>query len=182
MTSNDESQSPQDEVLDLLERTNLDDPAPEDVKALRQMLETYPSLWRVAGDLAHQAVQHLVRCGITGTAAVKELLIAGWDGVKTDLGYSDAPMLEKLLIEQVALCWLRLYIAEQDYTNRLYSSSTYEALHYWEKRINASQRRYLRAIETLARVRKIIRKTPTLQINIAAQGGQQVNVVGDVMR
>ena len=35
------------------------------------------------------------------------------------------------------------------------------------------QRRYLRAIETLARVRKLM-VLPMMQINIAAEGGQQV--------
>jgi integrase/recombinase XerD len=36
---------------------------------------------------------------------------------------------------------------------------------------------YLRACETLARVRKLIRRTPAIQVNIAAAGGQQLNVV-----
>jgi hypothetical protein len=137
-------------------------------------------MWRIAGDLARTAALHLIQDGITATPAVKESLSAAWDGLKMDLGYDNAPMLEQLLIEQVALCWLRLYTAEQGYTNKVYTASSYESLNYWERRLNASQRRYLRACETLARVRKIIRRTPALQINIAAQGGQQVNVAGDV--
>jgi len=44
------------------------------------------------------------------------------------------------------------------------------------RRLAASQRRYLRACETLARVRKMVRTTPALQVNIATAGGQQVNV------
>jgi hypothetical protein len=47
---------------------------------------------------------------------------------------------------------------------------------YWEKRLTAAQRRFTRACETLARVRKLSRNTPALQFNIAASGGQQVNV------
>ncbi len=45
---------------------------------------------------------------------------------------------------------------------------------YWDRHLNAAQRRYLRAIETLARVRKLSGRGP-IQINIAEQ---QVNVAG----
>jgi hypothetical protein len=47
---------------------------------------------------------------------------------------------------------------------------------YWEKRLSSVQRRYLRACETLARVRKLAQAAP-LQVNI---GAQQVNVAGGV--
>ena len=47
---------------------------------------------------------------------------------------------------------------------------------YWEKRLNAAQRRFTHACMTLSRVRKLSRNTPALQFNIAAAGGQQVNV------
>ena len=47
------------------------------------------------------------------------------------------------------------------------------------RRLSAAQRRFLRACESLARVRKLARTTPALQLNIAARGGQQVNVVTD---
>ena len=47
---------------------------------------------------------------------------------------------------------------------------------YWEKRLSAAQRRFTRACETLARVRKLSRNTPALQFNIATSGGQQVNL------
>jgi hypothetical protein len=50
---------------------------------------------------------------------------------------------------------------------------------FLEKRLNYAQRRFTRAIETLARVRKVTRQTLALQVNIA---GQQVNVMGDVRR
>jgi hypothetical protein len=50
---------------------------------------------------------------------------------------------------------------------------------FWDKRLSAGQRRYLRACETLARVRKITRAT--MQINIAGPGSQQLNVAGDLV-
>jgi hypothetical protein len=45
---------------------------------------------------------------------------------------------------------------------------------YWEKWLTMAQARYTKAIEMLAKVRKLSRATP-LQVNI---GGQQINVAG----
>src|SRR5215212_4736557 len=96
--------------------------------------------------------------------------------LKKDLGYDGAPMLEQLLIQQAALCWLKLNLVELGYSNTMKQSITLTLGMYWEKRLSAAQRRFTRACETLARVRKLSRNTPALQFNIAASGGQQVNV------
>ena len=79
------------------------------------------------------------------------------------------------LLGNVLNSWLRLRWLEYRY-QRVTSGEYYmpEAEH-WEKRLSAAQRRYLRAVETLARVRKM---NINLQVNIATQGGQQVNVMG----
>jgi hypothetical protein len=45
----------------------------------------------------------------------------------------------------------------------------------WERVLASKEARYLRAIETLARVRRLLR-LPAVQVNIAAEGSQQVNV------
>ncbi len=46
-----------------------------------------------------------------------------------------------------------------------------------KRRLSAVQVRYTRALETLARVRKINRSIQ--QINVALEGGKQVNVAGE---
>ena len=50
---------------------------------------------------------------------------------------------------------------------------SFDASSHWERKLSTVQRPYLRAIETLARVRKLM-GVPMVQINIAAEGGQQV--------
>src|ERR1043165_9315304 len=96
--------------------------------------------------------------------------------LKKDLGYEGAPMLEQLLIQHAALCWLMLNLVELSYSGTMKQSITLTLGQYWEKRLSAAQGRFTRACETLARVRKLSRNTPALQFNIAANGGQQVNV------
>ena len=162
--------------MDLLEKTNKERPKQEDVKALRKLLAEHPPLWRVAGNLVVQAQAALIE-KVSAPEAMKVSIATGLNAIRDDLGYQSAPTLERLLIEQVVMCWLRMNLTEHQYTNSVYSGSfTHRDGHYWEMRLGATQRRYLRACETLARVRKLIRRTPTLQVNIAAQGGQQINV------
>ena len=162
--------------VDLLRKTDRKRPKQEDVKALRKMLSETPDLWRVAGNLAKQAKLSLVK-KIQATEGLKSSLTIGLDVIRDDLGYQNAPSLERLLIEQVVMCWLRMNLAEYQYTSSIVGESiTFELGNYWERRLGAAQHRYLRACETLARVRKLTRRTPALQVNIAADGGQQINV------
>jgi hypothetical protein len=85
-------------------------------------------------------------------------------------------MLEQLLIQQASLCWLKLNLVELSYFGTMKQSHTLTLGIFWEKRLSAAQRRFTRACETLARLRKLSRNTPTLQFNLATSGGQQVNV------
>ncbi len=64
-------------------------------------------------------------------------------------------------------------LTEQNYENAMRDGCSFAAGSYWERKLSTVQYRYLRAIETLARVRKLM-GVPMLQINIAATGGQQV--------
>jgi hypothetical protein len=96
--------------------------------------------------------------------------------LKKELGSEGVPLLEQLLIQQAALCWLKLNLVELSYSHTLKQSITLTLGLYWEKRLTAAQRRFTRACETLARVRKLSRNTPALQFNIAASAGQQINL------
>ena len=161
---------------DLLDKTDKKRPKKEDVKALRRMLNEPGGLWRIEGDLAQQAALATIR-KIQATEAIKSSIRAGIVAIKDDLGYQNAPALEKLLIEQVVMSWLRMNLTEYNYTNIMMGESiSLPWADYWERRLGAAQWRYLRACETLVRVRKLIRRTPALQVNIATEGGQQINV------
>ncbi len=162
--------------LAVLGKTNTENPRPQDLKALSCLLSDNKrlELWRdvtSAGYLAELTVIENARA----TAALKECWKHRLQSLKKELGSDGAPMLEQLLIQQAALCWLRLNLIELAYSSVMKQSITLTLGTYWEKRLTA-QRRFTRACETLTRVRKLSRKTPALQVNIAAEGGQQVNV------
>ena len=164
----------------LLEAVDKDNPDPQHVAELRRWFEEFPGLWAVYGDL-NAFVQQKIMDRLAGTKSGSLAMEKGVSLMREDLGHALAPPLEKLLIEHTLVCWLRLQDTEWRYTLTIVGeSTTFKNASYWERRLSAAQRRYLRACETLARVRKITRQTPALQVNIATRGGQQVNILGDV--
>lgn len=60
------------------------------------------------------------------------------------------------------------------YTATVSASNTLKAVEHTERRLTEAQKRFNRACEALAKVRKLSK--PKVQINVAAAGGQQVNV------
>jgi hypothetical protein len=96
--------------------------------------------------------------------------------MREQLGYAESPPLERILIEQVLVCWLNLYVLEMNSATKLCESHSTETGLYWDRRLTGAQQRFSRASDSLARIRKLSRNTPALQLNIAANGGQQVNV------
>jgi hypothetical protein len=166
------------EIAELLTRLNTKKkPAPEDVKALQKWLQTHPSTWRVAGDLAQHAADALIAHASGGHVIIEESLKAGRRAMLADLGYKEASALEQLLIEAVVLCWMRYTDTERRYESVIGEGLTLAQADWWERRLTAAQGRHLRACETLARVRKLLQRSP-VQVNIAAAGGQQVNLSG----
>lgn len=58
------------------------------------------------------------------TAGLKECWKHRLQVLKKDLGYDEAPLLEKLLIQQAALCWLKPNLVELSYSNTMAQSIT----------------------------------------------------------
>ena len=108
------------------------------------------------------------------TPPVKECWKYRLQALKKELGSEGAPLFEQLLIQQAAL------LAKIDsYGVELFKRD--EAIHYADARYLLGETtnrsaKTSRVCETLARVRKLSRNIPALQVNIATEGGQQVNL------
>lgn len=163
--------------LQLLDRTNKEHPRPQDVKDLSDLLNGNNSLelWRTVYSAGQFAELTIIE-NASAVPGVKECWKHRLVSLRKELGYEAAPILEQLLIQQAALCWLKLNLVELSYSNAMKQSITLTLGIYLEKRLTAAQRRFTRACETLVRVRKLSRNDPSLHFNIAADGGQQVNV------
>jgi hypothetical protein len=90
-------------------------------------------------------------------------------------GGANATPTEALLIDAVLLTWQNYYTFAVIYEQKTGQSFTLDDMEKWERILASKEARYLRAIETLARVRRLL-KLPQVQMNVALDGGQQVNV------
>ncbi len=144
------------------------------VLAARQVLRDYPNLWNRARRMVSNAEKTMIERVTPEAGVAREFLETSLRGIRRELGYDTAPMLEKLLIEQIAVAWLDWDIVQQMYAKNATQSHTLTSGGYWDRRVTGAQARYLRALEALARVRRLAMPQP-LQVNI---GGQQVNVAG----
>lgn len=93
--------------------------------------------------------------------------------LRAKLGHAESPLVEQLLIDQIAICHLRMITTEQMFSGMNRESMTMAQGAYWQRKLSSTQARYLRSLETLARVRKLMRPL-SIQVNLATQGGQQI--------
>lgn len=162
-------------LAELMSRVSTDNPSPKDITTIQELLKTESTLWRSAGDVVQYAADNIID-RLSSTPLIKESIKAGHKQVKDALGYKKAGTLEKLLIENVAMCWLRWNEIEYRYTAVTAESIPIARADYWERKLNAANRRFLRALETLARVRKLTQPSNRIQLNIAKEGSHQLNM------
>lgn len=147
------------------------------VRTIDATLAIDPGAWRQIFDMSLTTVSQIIDSAIAKKdSESRPILLANWRGMIAELTTPDATPLERLLIENVATTWLTWQITVYRYEGTVNGAQgcTLTKAKYWEDRVNAAQRRYLRAVETLARIRKIEHGI-ALQINIA---DKQINVAG----
>ena len=99
------------EVKRIMEATNTQDPEPNALAELRALLKDHPDVWREGGDMGRLAINKII-ADVSSVVVVKQCLWTGVDRIREELGYDRCPEVEKMVIEQVVLCWLRLNILE----------------------------------------------------------------------
>jgi len=165
-------------LRDAVLKVDREKPDPKDLANLHAVLRAEPTLARVLFDLSATNTERVISALGGGDALVREALSVTVESMRDALGYQEAPALERGLIERVVTCWLRVEQAERGYTGLLNQTEVVIAhADWWERRMTAAHGRYLRAVESLARVRRLTRPS-ALQINV---GDRQVNVAGAVV-
>ena len=169
-----------DEITELQARIEkAKEPDPKDIARLRQLVvatQGYISFQHSATQSIRIQLIEKISHGVS-----RAVMLAEVDTLAKKLEYDAAPPHEQLLIDHILTVRLRLIDAENRYNNIVVGNSvTLQQGQYWDNMLSSCQARFLRAIEALARVRRLARNTPALQINIAQEGGKQVNVQGDV--
>jgi len=178
----DFDESKRDEFLKVVKRAYREKPTPTDLIELRKWLTNYPELWRGVFDLAEFVKQNFIERFVSHEAS-RIAIDKNVSIIREEFGYESAPILERLLIDNILIVWLQKQWIEYQLVSFMGNGEArMSVMEFWERRLSLSHRRYLLACETLAKVRRLSAKKPALQINIATQSGQQVNVAGDLVK
>jgi hypothetical protein len=145
-----------------------EDPDPETRAAFRAALKECPEVLDELGDVARHARDVAVKANFND-AGDRAAVRAKMDALRDELASERAargelPTTERLLIEAVVIAWLHYHTTQIKYNRVTHGSHPMKRGRYWEKRLDAAQRRFLRALRSLANVRKM---NITVQINAA---------------
>lgn len=140
--------------------------------AVRQLLACRPALVAALSTTASELEATLINRAVGEGVLIHEALRAELEQMRASLRQPEDGVLEELLIAQIGLCWLNLMTAERVREQRWSEGISYESADFWDKHVSRLRTDYLRAIRSLASVRRIL--VPAIQVNIAAQQMNQV--------
>lgn len=157
----DKSKDLDKQFQSLLDKATGKEPESLEISELRRFLRNNPEIWNRLRTLYDITFSNFLSKEYIEPVAV-ELIRPKLKELKQQLGYNNATSLERLIIEGVILSYLRWITTEIKYINLVNENHSFDKGLYWAKRLNNAQRAYLRACETLARVRKLSRNCPEL--------------------
>lgn len=160
-------------LAELVNAVDREKPTVEDQQQLSAYFKDNPHVVDALGNLVHLAQANLIKNSF-GLKSVQLSVGAKLQQMRDDMGFKQAGSVERSLIEHVCLCWLRLYDCELRYHMAMQNNPSMKQGKYWEGRLSANQRRYLRSVETLERVRKLMRPDQSPVMNLLLK--QQLNV------
>lgn len=151
------------------------DASPEVKADYARMLETRPALSE-GEDFAVRARQAALK-PYTGVPILAANATHRLKLMRAELAGPAPSPLESLLIDVICSAYQDYWEFSAVYKHKNAKEFTLNAMEQWERILSAKEARYERAIETLARVRRLL-KLPGAQVNINLPGGQQVNMQG----
>jgi hypothetical protein len=167
----------------IIDAADVETPTPQAIKDMQAAFDEFPGLYRHVGDLARVALTKL-GYGTSGGKALGAAALERYAGeLRRELGCAHANPLERLLIEDVVLCWLEMNAIRGVYIQ----VTTYGTSHrmdvgaYDDRRLSAAHKRYSRAVETLARVRRFgitLPSAPAADDSSSVSAAERLRAVG----
>lgn len=169
---------PKKDFIEIFGATNKQNPKTEDIEILRELMREDSSIWKNYGDWAKQSESVILNEYFKTSGFLLETVKKKLANMRDELGWENASEIEKLLIRQVCLTWLRLYFVERQHHQATFGSHNLTSGVYWDKRLSMAQKRHLKAIESLAKVRKMTAQTAKLEA--AAKRSQSAQTLNSV--
>lgn len=143
-----------DSITAIVRRCDQENPKPEDLKLLREHLDQNDALvrWNESSEYAfNQVIKSYSKSALT-----EELFKRQIKAKRQNLDYDSATATVKMLIDQVILCHIRLTAFESFHATKVQESLSLAWHEHYDKMLTSYQRRFNRACESLAKVRKLL--------------------------
>lgn len=144
------------DMLAIFEATNQDKPKQKDIDALDKIFAENPHIWENVGNIGDRVMESIIKNDLGKNHLVYEATKKKLADLRDQLGWENSNQLEKVIIEQICLNWLRHNLLESVHSNKTRETHTVAIGNHWDKLLTQSQKRYLRAVESLAKVRKLL--------------------------
>jgi hypothetical protein len=155
-------------MAEVLAKSN---PSPE-AKAYADARFDADPTWAKYGDLTGEAMNYALDKFWLGYVT-KEGVRRAAERLKQELGFEDASPVERMMIEHAVVCHVRLGMMEHLYSR--HGSDRMDVIEHWEKRLTLAQRRFTRAVTTLARVRGLLARAESAkEAAERSQAGRQL--------
>jgi hypothetical protein len=136
------------------------------LQRLDRALKKFPDAYKTFGNLAEMARTQITMSVNQDPITGSSIRIVS-DELRQQLTLPTDTPLEHLIVEQCINAFMLHYLVEIKYARFGLTSET----NVWDTRLQSSQKRFLRAVEALARIRQLA--LPVMQINI---GETQTNI------
>jgi hypothetical protein len=140
---------------------------------IRTLLDQVPELWEHSHVLAQQVEKAWTNALSGPDLMSKEIIAREVEGLRSQLLGPQPTPLEKLLVDRICVCWLAIQHSEL-HAARRFNERAVVLTPSEEHRLDKVHHRFLSAIRELARVRKLLQPTTTVQVNIGAHQNNQM--------
>jgi len=160
--------------LEIYSKIDKDKPTKENLKEIQEYVSETQNPSITLQRLSQNLTEHLINETFGANGMKIEPLLKGIDEMRNELGYSSSSTIEQLLIDEIILEFLRTYHMQLALTTFTTNKGIdLKNIKKFDELLNSAQARFHKSIQTLMKLRKSGVK---LQINIATEGGKQVNL------
>jgi hypothetical protein len=144
-------------------------PDQADMDLLKKNFEKWPEIAQRMLNLSEYSRDKIIKGMATIDLIAETALKANLEQMRKELAGDNPTPLEVMLVELIMTDWLVHFFYTKQQAADNGEGMTLPKAEFWEKRLLASQKRYLRSVTTLARIRKLQQPTPPKlqQVNIS---------------
>lgn len=159
--------------LDIISKIDKEKPSEQNLRDIKENLSETQKTALSLPSISRNQIYHFIHNTPWLSGVKSEPVLKGIEEMREDLGYSGSSTIEQLLIDEIIQEFLRTNQMQTAMTALLTNKeAAFKTLRQCDLLLKSAQTRFHKSIQTLTNLRK---SKINLQINIAKEGGQQIN-------